>query len=151
MGSNDGLSIVAQNYEFLKILSQNWVSTAVRFVVYDWWKKSWTTKIDKPNFERTHDLRREIRLHVVEVNSRPVSKRFYDVLPPCWSSFHLFFFFSWFLIVFFLRNSSFRMLLTTTEIKLVSLKMQFKWETVSFTVSTLNFPPRHLTSVDIEG
>ena len=27
MGSNDGLNIVAQNYEILKMLGQNWVST----------------------------------------------------------------------------------------------------------------------------
>lgn len=27
MGSNNGLSIVVQNYKFLKILGQNWVST----------------------------------------------------------------------------------------------------------------------------
>ena len=130
MGLNDGLSIVAQNYEFLKILGQNWVSTVVPFIVYDWWKKSWTTKIDKPNFDGKHDLCREVRFHVVEVNSKPVSKRFYDVLRPCWSSLHLFFFFLFFLnffLIFFSfffiwRNSSFQMLLTKIEIKPVSLK-----------------------------
>ena len=46
----------------------------------------------------------------------------------------------------FLENSSFWMLSTKTEIKLVSLKMQLGWETVSFTMSTLHCSPPCSTS-----